>query len=195
MASGKVNSSPREGSPAAQSRRVFLGLAAAGLVAAAGRPALASLVTPGRAERKLSFYNVHTGESLRVAYWAGGTWNEDGLHEIDRVLRDFRTGDVAAIDPDLIDLLFRLSARLDNDQPFHVISGYRSPKTNAALAAQSDGVAKHSLHMQAMAIDIRLPGTRLADLRRAAIGLKSGGVGYYPNSDFVHVDTGRVRTW
>lgn len=168
-----------------------------------GLVAAASLALPrlGRAAteasvRSLSFHHLHTGETLKsVPYWERGAYVPDALAELDGLLRDFRTGDVAPIDPALYDVLFALRARLGARGAFHVISGYRSPKTNAALHAKSSGVASKSLHMQAKAIDIRLPGVALSGLRDAALKLQAGGVGYYPNSDFVHVDTGRVRRW
>lgn len=174
-------------------RRQALRLGVAGLAAALSTPALAR-IAPAEG-RRLAFYNLHTGERVRTTYWVDGEWNVDGLREIDTVLRDFRTGDVTTIDRRLLDVLYRLSRTMETRQPFHVISGYRSPKTNARLAEQGGGVAKRSLHMQGMAIDIRVPGVELADLRRAALSLKAGGVGYYPKSDFVHVDTGRIRFW
>lgn len=146
-------------------------------------------------ERKLSLYNLHTGEHLTATYWAEGQYQHDELSAINHILRDFRTGDVKQIDPKLIDLLNVLHHKLDAKQAFNVISGYRSPKTNAALRKHSHGVAKHSLHMDGQAIDIRLPGTHLSQLHKAALKLHLGGVGYYPKSDFVHVDTGRVRHW
>jgi len=110
-------------------------------------------------------------------------------------MRDFRTGDTIGMDVGLMDILYRLRTALDSSQPFEIISAYRSPKTNAYLAARSSGVAKHSYHTKGMAIDIRLPGRQLRDVRRAALDLRLGGVGYYPRSNFVHVDTGRVRFW
>lgn len=174
-------------------RRQVLRLGVAGVASALSSPALARLRPAD--ERNLAFYNLHTGERVRTTYWTNGEWNPDALQEIDLVLRDFRTGDVTTIDRRLLNLLYRLSATMGTRQPFHVISGYRSPKTNAMLSAQSSGVAKHSLHTKGMAIDIRIPGVELADLRKAALSLKAGGVGYYPKSDFVHVDTGRVRFW
>ena len=145
--------------------------------------------------RQLSFYNLHTGESLRAVYWEGGHYLKDGLAEIDYVLRDFRTGEVRDIDPQLLDLLHRLRHVMECDRPVHVISGYRSPATNAMLARRSKGVAKNSYHVKGMAIDLRLPDRDLADLRAAALALGGGGVGYYPKSNFVHMDTGPVRTW
>jgi len=187
-----IGDQPQQRSLAAGRRRI-LRLGVAGMASALASPALARIA--GAADRRLAFYNLHTGERVRTTYWANGEWNPDGLQEIDTVLRDFRTGDVTTIDRRLLDLLYRLSHKMGTRRPFHVISGYRSPKTNAMLAAQSSGVARRSLHTKGMAIDIRIPGVELADLRKAALSLKAGGVGYYPNSDFVHVDTGRVRFW
>ena len=175
-------------------RRRFLGWslgAGCGLLipgaktAAAARPAA----------RQLEFYNLHTGESLRAVYWEGGHYIADALDEIDYVLRDFRTGDVRSIDPALLDLVHRLRFAMACDQPVHVISGYRCPATNAMLARRSNGVAKNSYHVKGMAIDLRLPDRDLKDLRTAALTLAGGGVGYYPKSDFVHMDTGPVRSW
>lgn len=174
-------------------RRQVLRLGVAGLAGALSTPALARLRPAG--ERDLAFYNLHTEEKLHTTYWAGGEWNPDGLREIDTILRDFRTGEITTVDRDLLDVLYRLSRNVGARQPFHVISGYRSPKTNATLASQSNGVAKRSLHMRGKAIDVRLPGIPLAELRRAAVAMKAGGVGYYPKSDFIHIDTGRVRYW
>lgn len=174
-------------------RRSVLRLGMAGLAGFAANPALASLGK--RDERKLSLHNLHTGETIRTTFWVDGAYQADALRDIDFVLRDFRTGDITEIDPDLLSLLHRISRTTGVNKPFEVISGYRSPKTNAALASSSNGVAKRSLHMQGMAVDIRLPGMRLAHLRDAAKSLKAGGVGYYPNSDFIHVDTGKVRYW
>jgi uncharacterized protein YcbK (DUF882 family) len=145
--------------------------------------------------RRLGFYNLHTGESLSSVYWEDGRYLADSLAEIDYVLRDFRTGEVHRIDPALLELVHRLGVVMGSAQPFHVISGYRSPETNAMLARKSGGVAKNSYHVKGMAIDLRLPGRRLEDLRAAALTLAGGGVGYYPRSDFVHMDTGPVRAW
>lgn len=178
----------------ALSRRGFLKMSAAAMLAAAvPGQALAAMSTG--AERKLSFYHLHTGEKLDAVYWADGAYQQDSLGEIYHLLRDFRSGDVNPIDTGLLDLLHNLSMKLDTTAQFHVISGYRSPNTNAMLAKHSHGVARHSLHMDGLAVDIRLPGRDLADVHRAALSLKSGGVGYYPVSDFVHVDVGRVRQW
>lgn len=146
-------------------------------------------------ERSLSFYNLHTSERLKTVYWHRGEYLPSSLVEINRVLRDHRTGDMHDMDPRLLDLLCELRVKLSTTEPLHIISGYRSPATNAALHAQSDGVATHSLHMDGMATDIRIPGKDLALLRKTALSMKAGGVGYYPSSNFVHVDVGRVRSW
>jgi uncharacterized protein YcbK (DUF882 family) len=145
--------------------------------------------------RKLSFYNIHTSEALSALYWEDGVYLTDSLREIDYVLRDFRAEEVHAIDPHLLDLIHRLQATMDYGKPLHVISGYRTAATNAMLARRSRGVAKNSYHIKGMAIDIRLPGRQLQDLRQAALSLNGGGVGYYTRSDFVHMDTGPVRSW
>ena len=145
--------------------------------------------------RTLAFRNLHTGEEVDVVYRADGQVDPGALREIDWVLRDFRTGEAHPMDQRLLNLLWRLRAALDTTAPYEVISGYRSPVTNAMLARQSRGVSRVSLHMKAMAIDVRLPDRPLLALRDAALGLRLGGVGYYPTSDFVHVDVGRERWW
>ena len=167
-----------------------------------GLGATASLAMPNafaniikQPERSIALLNLHTGEQLKATYWAEGHYQTSELQAIHKVLRDHRTGDIHAIDENLIEMLNLLHHTVDGKQPFHVISGYRSPKTNAMLNKNSTGVAKKSLHMQGKAIDIRLPGRALSDLRKSALNLKLGGVGYYPGSEFIHVDTGRVRQW
>ncbi len=147
------------------------------------------------AERLLQFRNLHTGEKLKTVYWADGDYLADSMREIEFILRDHRTGDKHVIDTKLLDMLHILQHKTDNRREFHVISGYRSPKTNSKLRNRSNGVAKRSMHMLGKAIDIRLPGTELKKLRLAALSMKSGGVGYYPKSNFIHVDTGRTRHW
>jgi uncharacterized protein YcbK (DUF882 family) len=166
-------------------------------VAAAGT---AAFLTPGTAaanapDRELAFLNVHTGERLNATYWQRGHFLVDGLAEIDHLLRDFRTDDIKAIDTRLLDLLHAVNQKLDNPRPLHVISGYRSPETNAMLAARSSRVAKNSYHMKGMAIDVRVPEQDLRRLRAAGMALGRGGVGYYPESNFVHLDTGPARHW
>lgn len=146
-------------------------------------------------QRELAIYNTHTGEQLKAVYCENGKYVPDAVAEISRVLRDHRNNEICAMDARLLDLLHDISGKIEARQPLHIISGYRSPQTNARLAARSRKVAKHSLHMQGMAVDIRVPGRDLAQLRKVAVALKGGGVGYYPKSDFVHVDVGRVRYW
>jgi len=179
---------------AGHGRRRFLAFAAAGagLALPVGRAARAS-AEPWRA---LSFHNIHTKESLAIVYWAEGRYLPGPLAAIDHHLRDFRTGEVRAIDPALLDLLHRLNQTLGNDDtPLHVVSGYRSPETNAMLARRSSQVSTTSYHMYGRAIDIRLPGCGLSTLRDTARRIEGGGVGYYPESAFVHLDTGPVRSW
>lgn len=145
--------------------------------------------------RSVSFNNLHTGESIEAVYWDQGDYIPDVLDAVNHHLRDFRTGDVHPIDPRLLDLLDAISARTGTKSSFQVISGYRSPQTNAMLHERSDEVAKKSFHLKGMAIDIRLPDVDLDRLHAAAASLCCGGVGLYPESDFVHVDVGPVRSW
>ena len=149
--------------------------------------------------RALAFSeNIHTGEKLELEYWRDGAYLPDALSAVNHILRDFRTGGTHPIAPQLLDLLSGLRAHLGNPaSQISVISGYRSPATNALLRGEREhsGVAVKSLHMQGMAIDIRIGGRSLAAIHSAALTMASGGVGYYPASDFVHVDVGRVRTW
>jgi len=181
----------REASLHSASRRRFLAGAAAGaaMLVPWGRVA-AALET-----RSLAFSHNHTGERLQVVYFEGGEYLPDAVAEINHLLRDFRTGEVWEMDLELLDTLAELRAMTGSRAEFQVISGYRSPKTNEMLRNSSSGVAKRSLHMQGRAIDIRLSGYDTAKLRKAALSLGRGGVGYYARSDFIHVDTGRVRTW
>jgi uncharacterized protein YcbK (DUF882 family) len=165
------------------------------LASAIGMPALAKAAQPAPAERTLRLYNTHTGESLRSVFWAEGQFIPDALKDINKLLRDHRNDKVADMDPKLILLLNDVSDKFGDGQTLHIISGYRSPESNAKLAAASNGVAKHSMHMDGKAIDIRMPGKNLAQLHKAAMSMKAGGVGYYPDSQFVHMDTGRVRYW
>ena len=158
-------------------------------------------MAPGRvqartgATRALRFDSLHTNEKLSVEYFVAGAYLPDALSAVNHLLRDFRTGDVGTIDPALLDLLHGLAAMTGSKRAFQVISGYRSPATNESLHQSSSGVASGSLHLRGQAIDIRLADVPLATLRDAARSMRSGGVGYYAASDFVHVDTGRVRSW
>jgi len=165
---------------------------------AAPAPAAAAKTAPAAAIRALAFFHTHTAEKMDVAYAVGGHYQAEALAKLNHLLRDFRTGQKHPIDPKLFDLLHELTVELGNEEPFHVISGYRSPLTNTMLRARGGshtGVATRSLHMVGKAIDIRVPDVKLKTLRDAAADLKRGGVGYYPGSNFVHVDTGRVRYW
>jgi uncharacterized protein YcbK (DUF882 family) len=145
--------------------------------------------------RQLSFYHTHTRLSLDVVYYENGEYVDSALSRINRFLKDFRTGDVANMDPQLLDLLHDLRNELDSDGTFEVISAYRSPKTNEMLRTSSSGVARNSQHLRGTAIDVRLRGTKTRKLRDTAWEMQRGGVGFYEKSDFVHVDTGRVRRW
>jgi len=173
------------------SRRRFLtlGAATAGLVIT---PKLAlSILPPPKpwcAERSLTLHNVHTGETFDHVYWRGGEFVKPAIAQLNHFLRDRRNGLVTNMNPELYDLLHKLSADCETQKPFHIICGYRSPHTNHALHAKSHGVAKNSLHMKGQAIDLNLEGTPLKDLRDAAIAQKAGGVGYYAKSNFIHVD-------
>lgn len=152
--------------------------------------------TPERDDaRILSFYNLHTTERLSACYFKNGRFQVRALQQIDFILRDHRSGETRPMDRRLLDLLFALSREVHSTPCFHVISGYRSPATNARLRKRSKGVAGGSLHMAGKAIDLRIPGIDSSRLRQMGQDLKSGGVGYYPQSDFVHLDTGRIRTW
>jgi uncharacterized protein YcbK (DUF882 family) len=178
--------------PTPPTRRQFLSAAAiAGAAVLLPRPLLA-----WAAPRSLDFLHTHTGERLLgVEYFTGLRYAPSALEEVNHCLRDWRNDQVHPIDPALLDFLHDLAQATGTRQPFQIISGYRSPVTNAMLRRQSAKVSSNSLHMQGRAIDIRLPDVPLRRLRAAALSLKRGGVGYYPASNFVHVDTGRVRAW
>ncbi len=192
------------------SRRLFLLRASAVCGALAGLPAFANmsvdangslngnadaLAASAAGPRSLRFVHTHTGETLTAAYFDGSAYDAASLSAVNHLLRDFRTGDSHVIDPALLDILFDLQVRADHDAPFEVISGYRSPATNAMLHRNSSGVAEHSQHLLGKAIDIRLSGYSTRILSEHARALARGGVGFYSSSDFVHVDTGRVRAW
>ncbi|SFG23478.1 DUF882 domain-containing protein [Neptunomonas qingdaonensis] len=177
------------------SRRSFLrhiGLFTAGL--AVSSTARANIQTPSF-DKTLMFQNLHTGEALKTTFYSGGDYVSESLDNINYLLRDHRNNQIGQMDPQLLTLLHDLKNVLDTTNPFHVISGYRSPETNAMLSQRSNKVAKKSLHMQGKAIDIRLPGVDIKHLHQAALELQGGGVGLYTRSDFVHLDVGRVRQW
>ena len=172
------------------------------LLALIGTLILASLtgVSQGKLqndERQLSFYHTHTGKRLEVVYSRNGVYVPSALEEINHFLFDFRTGDAAQMDPELLDLIYDVRAELGSDGTYQVVSAYRSPKTNDMLRGRSKntGVAKNSQHLLGKAIEVRLAGVKTANLRDTALAMKRGGVGFYEASDFVHMDTGRPRSW
>jgi len=177
-------------------RRQFLKLCALATVAGFSPvPAFGAVDRFSSPVRTLSLYNTHTGESLEATYCIQGRYCPDALRSIHHILRDHRTEEVAPIDPGVLNFLHAISRKLGSREPFHIISGYRSPATNALLRDRSRNVARNSLHMEGKAVDIRLPDCDLGLLRQAALDLKKGGVGFYPGPNFVHVDVGKVRFW
>ena len=150
---------------------------------------------PGDSSRRIALLNLHTDERLSIEYFRDGAYLPNALSSIELCLRDFRTGQRHVIDPGLMDYLVEVAHALGVDPAFSVISGYRSPQTNAYLHERSPGVAQRSLHMEGRAIDVRVTGVDCASLAAHAMDLKRGGVGYYRASDFVHLDTGAFRTW
>lgn len=159
-------------------------------------PAAPAVLRPTQAQiRRVALHNLHTGDKLAAVYWEDGRYLPDALAEAQRVLRDWRNGEEHFMDPKLFDVMHGISAQLETDAPFQIISGYRSPGTNAMLHDRSAGVATHSQHMEGKASDVRIQGVELANLHKAAKSLRAGGVGYYPVSNFVHIDVARVRSW
>jgi uncharacterized protein YcbK (DUF882 family) len=176
-------------------RRLILGSASLAGIALVSPLSAFAIIEANDEDRTLSFRHTHTGESERLTYWRDGDYLADGLLQLDWLLRDHRTGESMPMDRTLLDLLYKLQQAVGVCGEFEIISAYRSPKTNRMLRNKSSGVAKRSLHMQGKAIDVRLPGCNLKTLRDAALTLKAGGVGYYPKSNFIHLDTGRFRYW
>lgn len=190
-------------------RRGFLGFAAAALSAVTvpvvsgvatvaptllgASPVQAAPLTGG--VRRIALHNINTNERFDGVYWADGNYRPDALKKLDVLLRDHRAKQVCRYDPRLFDLLARVHATLDSDDPFEVICGFRSRRTNAMARRRSRGVAKESYHTRGMAIDIRLPDTQLRAIAETAKGMHGGGVGFYPRSGFVHLDVGPVRSW
>jgi uncharacterized protein YcbK (DUF882 family) len=161
-------------------------------------PAIALPTSSYAADRRphrLLFYHQHTGESMDIVYRDKGLYHRAALEEIAGLLRDFRTGETHPIDPKLLDFLYAIREHTGSASEYEIVSGFRSPKTNAMLRNQTNGVAKRSLHMRGKAIDVRLTDVSTPILREAARDLRRGGVGYYPTSNFVHLDTGRTRSW
>jgi len=175
-------------------RRRFLQMSLATLALSVASPAFAAMPRI-KGVRELSFHNLHTGERLHTRYWENGKYSRSAWEKINHILRDHYSGDVHVIDIRLLDLLYDLQKHLHNHDTIEVVSGYRSPATNLMLANLNDGVAQHSYHTKGMAIDLRLPGTPLPRIHSTALGMHRGGVGYYPDSQFVHIDVGPVRRW
>lgn len=146
-------------------------------------------------ERRICIYNLHTKEDMDIVYFRDGQYLADAVAELNHIFRDHYNGSEREIDKKLFDLLFAIQQKLQIDEPFHLISGYRSRQTNEFLSRQNSGVSPRSLHIYGKAADIRLPGSDQKLLRRAAYELQCGGVGFYPKSNFVHVDVGKVRFW
>jgi uncharacterized protein YcbK (DUF882 family) len=178
------------------SRREFLRLGCMTAFSCVVPLKLFAAVPLGISGRKsLSFYNTHTEEFLKTAYLENGEYQSDALDKINHILRDHRNGEIKPIDLRLLEALHLIHQKIPSNQPFHVISAYRSPETNSYLRSQSRGVARKSYHMLGQAVDFRLPGYPLSKLRQVTMGLQLGGVGYYPSGDFIHVDVGPIRCW
>lgn len=181
-----------EGVDHRRTRRWFLASAAGTLASAAlvARPARAAI-----APKRIDLCNPHTGERLNTVFWADGAYVPEAMAAISIMMRDFRNGEVLPIDPDLVDTIYRLKVKIGTRAPIQVVSGYRSPETTAKLLRAGESVARHSFHILGRALDLRIEKVPTVDLRRAALALNAGGVGYYPKSGFVHIDTGPVRRW
>ncbi len=181
-------------------RRAFLSFSAlAATTAFSTQNVMAAPAVTGKATaastRSLAFVNINTGDSGKFLYWENGQYIPEMLKQISHALRDPRNGEVHDMSPELLDLVVNLTRRLNTGSPVHIVSAFRSQATNDGMAAKSRSVAKRSYHMDGMAIDLRIPGRGLAQVRGAALQLAAGGVGYYPRSNFVHVDVGPVRRW
>jgi uncharacterized protein YcbK (DUF882 family) len=174
-------------------RRHFLRNCSGALLLASGL--LPFEIASASSRRVITMVNTHTSEHLKLCYYRDGKFVSEACQRLNHLLRDFRSGDVHTIDPRLYDLVYAIQTEVGHRGQVEIISGYRSPGTNAKLRAGSNGVARRSLHMQGQALDIRLSGVDTTKVRDAALALRAGGVGYYKKSDFVHVDTGRVRHW
>jgi uncharacterized protein YcbK (DUF882 family) len=189
----KPNSRPQAVNP--MDRRRFLYRAAALCTALGSMTAAPVSAMASERRRSLRFVHTHTGETLTATYFDGGVYSDSCLRNVNFLMRDFRTGESHQIDPPLLDILYDLQTLADHDAPYEIISGYRSPKTNALLHLKSHGVAEHSQHILGKAVDVRLSGYCTRTLGEHARSLARGGVGFYASSDFVHVDTGSVRYW
>lgn len=178
------------------SRRRFLKSVACGSLLAMGSPKIVQAAFSGfSAHKTLALEHHHTGETLNLTYYENGRYIYGALDEISHFLRDYHNGDVHRVDPALLDQLYDVKLMLGTRKPFQIVSGYRSPETNASLRRHSRGVARQSLHMEGRAVDVRMDGVSTHAIRNAALSLYRGGVGYYPRSNFVHLDTGDIRNW
>lgn len=177
-------------------RRRFIKHLALGSLCAFGSPSIVLAASSGLGRHKtLSLEHHHTGETLKLTYFERGRYIRGALDEVSYFLRDYHNDAVHNVDPALLDQLYDVKLLLGLNKPFHIVSGYRSPQTNASLRRHSHGVARNSLHMQGKAVDIRVEGVSPRTIRDAAIALQVGGVGFYPYSNFVHLDTGDIRSW
>ncbi|SFN61007.1 YcbK family protein [Xenorhabdus japonica] len=175
-------------------RRKWLGVSAAALgLSLLPQSALAALTTPR--PRILRFDNLHTGETLKAEFFDGHRYDKSELARLNYFFRDFRQNKVKTIDPKLFDQIYLLQMMMGINKPIQLVSGYRSLLTNNTLRQASGGVAKHSYHTRGQAMDFHIDGVQLTHIRKAALKMKAGGVGFYPKSHFIHIDTGPVRTW
>ncbi len=178
------------------SRRRFLKSVACGSILAMATPKIAQAAFSGfSAHKTLALEHQHTGETLNLTYYEHGRYIYGAVDEISYFLRDYHNGAVHSVDPALLDQLYDVKLLLGTRKPFQIVSGYRSPETNASLRRHSRGVARQSLHMEGRAVDIRMEGISARTIRDSAMSLQRGGIGYYPSSNFVHLDTGDIRTW
>ena len=168
------------------------GLAA--LVVLSGGRSLQNAIAEGDT-RTITMHHMHTGEDITITFKREGRFDDAALEKINWFLRDWRKQQETKMDPHLIDLVWEVQREAGSKEPIWIVCGYRSPETNAMMHEASAGVAAHSMHIEGRAMDIRLPGVRLGSVRRTAVALKMGGVGYYPEDDFVHIDSGPVRKW
>ncbi len=178
-----------------KSRREFLAMGFVSAGALLIPDVILAAVKEIPSEKKLSLYNPRSHDDLATVFWKNGRYLPEALSNINYMFRDSRTGEVTEINKELLDLLYSIQQQLKTKEPIHLISGYRSPRSNALLRKRRKGVAKNSFHMYGKAVDLRIPGCSLKAVRRAAMSCEVGGVGYYPRSKFVHLDVGKVRYW
>lgn len=184
------------GQTSALTRRALLGAFAATAVTAAPTFSKAAGFLRGSGDiRRLRMYSVRTGERIDMIYWIEGEYIGDAVTEVTRFMRDWRTNEVKSIDLRTLDIMAAAHNLLDVNEPYMLLSGYRSPKTNAMLRARSSGVARNSLHLRGQAADLRLSSRSVGQMAKAAYACRGGGVGKYSGSNFVHMDCGPVRTW